>query len=284
MNAVSGLTEQNIENRKKGIGASEAAIVLGLNSYVSPYQLWLVKTGKAKSEDLSDVPIVHWGNVLEEPIAEEYERVSGNKIRRLTSTLFHKKYPHMLCHLDRKIEGERKHLECKFAMMARDEWGESGSDFVPLKYIVQVQHQLAVTGYDEADLAVLIGGYDFRIYPFKRDEALIARIEKDVTAFWQCVETDTPPALRDSVDAALMYPFNQGDMLVADDDIELTIADYCSIRQQEKELKESKVLLKDTLTLFIKDNDGIRNGSHVLATWKANAKGKRTLLVKEPKL
>lgn len=47
------LTAENIENRKKGIGASECAIVLGLCKYKSPYELWLEKTGRKEPEDIS---------------------------------------------------------------------------------------------------------------------------------------------------------------------------------------------------------------------------------------
>lgn len=277
------LTAENIANRANGVGASETAIILGLNPNVSPYQLWQVKTGRAKPEDLSDIPIVHWGNILEEPIAQEYERVTGNKVRRMTQTLFHKKHKHILCHLDRKIEGQQKHLECKFAMFARDEWGASGSDVVPLKYIVQVQHQLAVTDYLEADLAVLIGGYDFRVYPFQRDEVLISHIIESVNAFWEHVTSDTPPPLRDRVDAELMYPFGTGSYTYADDRIVSVIEQYRSCRERRKVEEKALEPLADELTLFIKDNDGIRLGNEVLATWKANKKGTRVLKVYDPK-
>lgn len=278
------LNEKNLENRKKGIGASEAAIVLGLNDNISPYQLWRVKTGRDQPADLSDIPIVYWGSVHEEPIAQHYAKIMNCKVRRVTNTLFHKKHPWMLCHLDRKIENQSKVLECKFAMFARDQWGESGSDVVPMPYIVQVQHQLAVTGYEEADLAVLIGGYDFRVYHFKRDEELIETIISKLAEFWKCVETDTPPPLRDSVDAKLAYPFNQGNLLPAEKEIITTVVEYNHALAQENEIKEKKNQLKDKLTLYIKDADGIRTDTEVLATWKARKDGVRVLKVMEPKL
>jgi putative phage-type endonuclease len=275
------LTEKNIENRKKGIGASEASIVMGLNDNISPYQLWMIKTGRAQPDDLSEIPIVYWGSLHEEPIAQHYAKVMNCKVRRVTNTLFHKEHSFMLCHLDRKIEGLSKVLECKFAMFARDQWGESGSDVVPMAYIVQVQHQLAVTGYEEADLAVLIGGYDFRVYHFKRDEELIARIIADVSEFWKCVETDTPPPLRDMKDAKLAYPFNQGNLIPAEEDIVKAVVEYNNVLDKENELKKIKSSLKDKLTLFIKNADGIRTEKEVLATWKARKDGVRVLNVME---
>lgn len=278
------LTEKNLENRKKGIGASESAIVLGLNENISPYQLWRIKTGRDMPEDLSHIPIVYWGNMHEEPIAQHYAKIMNCNVRRVTNTLFHKQYPWMLCHLDRKIEGMRKILECKFAMFARDNWGEAGSDIVPPPYIIQVQHQLAVTGYDEADLAVLIGGYDFRVYHFKRDEEIISKIIEELKKFWQCVESDTSPPLRDSNDAKLAYPLNQGNLLPAEKEIVQTVIEYNNTLSAENEIKQKKSQLKDILTLFIKDADGIRTDTDVLATWKADKRGIRTLRVMEPKL
>ena len=164
------LTDKQKENRRKGIGASESGIILGLPNFndYTPYQLWMLKTGRMEEKDLSDVAPVHWGIIHEETIAQEYARVMNCDVRRVSETLFSKKNPFMLCHLDRKITGKNKALECKFAMSHSPEWGESGSDVVPFSYMIQVHHQMEVTGYDELDLAVLISGWDFRIYHFKR--------------------------------------------------------------------------------------------------------------------
>lgn len=275
------LTEEQKENRKKGIGASEIGIVMGLNEHVSPYKLWQIKTGRIEADDLSELPQVYWGSIHEEPIAQHYAKVMNCKVRRDNQTRVHKDYPFLLCHLDRKIENQSKVLECKFAMFARDDWGQSGGDVVPLSYILQVQHQLAVTGYEEADLAVLIGGWDFRVYHFKRDEELIAKIIEEASAFWKCVETDTPPELRDRSDAALAYPFNTGEFKHAEPEVIKVVEDYNIVRAKEKEIKEQKERLSDALTLYIKDADGIRKDNSVLATWKARKDGVRVLKVSE---
>lgn len=278
------LTEKNIQNRKKGIGASEAGIVMGLNQHISPYHLWLIKTGQKEPDDISELPQVYWGNLHEEAIANEYEKIMNCKVRRVTNTLYHKKYPFMLCHLDRKIEGAPKVLECKFAMFARDEWGPAGSDIVPMPYIVQVQYQLAVTGYEEADLAVLIGGCDFRVYHFRREEKLIEKITEKVSEFWKCVETKTPPPLRDRYDVELAYPFSINEVKEAAPDVLSVVDKFCEIRAKTKELEKEKEKLTDALTLFMKDSEGLSAGGKIIATWKANSKGTRVLRVLEGRI
>lgn len=278
------LTEQQKEARKHGIGASETGTVMGLNKYKSPYQLWMVKTGKLPEDDLSSIPQVHWGSVLEEPIAQQYAERMGVKVRRVSETLFHKDHLFMLCHIDRKIEGQSKLLECKFAMFHSDEWGPDGSDIVPLTYILQVQHQLAVTGYEEADLAVLIGGWDFRIYHFKRDEDLIKKIIADLHKFWSYVQTNTPPPLRDKHDVEMMFPSPIEQYKEADTEIlskfqkrnELTAA----LQTIESEIDS----IKDDMAMYMKDAEGIKMNNSVLVTWKPNVKGSRVMKFKEAKI
>lgn len=278
------LTEENIKNRKKGIGASEAAIVLGLNEHISPYELWLIKTGRKEPEDISNLPPVYWGNVHEDSIAKHYEKLMNCKVRRMNNTIFHKEYPFMLCHIDRKIEGLPKIIECKFAMLARDQWGPSGSDIVPLSYIVQVQYQLAVTGYQEADLAALIMGFDYRVYNFKREEKIIEKITEEVKKFWKLVETDTPPPLRDRNDAQMAYPFSNGNYKEAEPEIVNVIEEFRQIRAKTKEMEEYKEKLSDKITLFLQDAEGIRMQNEILATWKPTVRGNKVLKVMDARL
>jgi predicted phage-related endonuclease len=42
-------------DRKKGIGGSDVATILGLNKWKAPYQLWLEKTGQIEIEESDSV-------------------------------------------------------------------------------------------------------------------------------------------------------------------------------------------------------------------------------------
>ena len=46
--------------RNMGIGGSDAGVIMGLNPYKSPFQLWMEKTGQTHPEDLSDNEYVYW--------------------------------------------------------------------------------------------------------------------------------------------------------------------------------------------------------------------------------
>jgi putative phage-type endonuclease len=180
------ITEEQRERRKQGIGGSDAAIILQVCPYKDIYQLWEEKTGKREAEDISDKPAVRWGNLLEAVIVSEYIRQTGHKVLTPSETFTHPEYPWMLGHIDGKIEGESKILECKTAgYNAKKDWGEPGTDQVPLHYLVQTQHYLAVTGCELADVAVLIAGSDFRIYTIKRDEGIVKHLIEQERNFWE---------------------------------------------------------------------------------------------------
>ncbi len=57
----------------------------------------------------------------------------------------------------------------------------------------QVQHQLAVTGLQAADVCVLICGQQLKIYRIERDEELIAKLIELERLFWRYVQSNIPP-------------------------------------------------------------------------------------------
>ena len=65
--------------RNMGIGGSDASVIMGLNSYKSPYQLWLEKIGEATPEDLTGNPFVYWGQKNEANIADWFNEETGKK-------------------------------------------------------------------------------------------------------------------------------------------------------------------------------------------------------------
>lgn len=194
---------QWLEVRKGGIGSSDAAAAVGLNPYKSQLELWLEKTGRAAANDEApgmDDPR-YWGTLLEPYVAVAYQQKTERRVRKVNAVLQHPSFPFMLANIDREVVGSRdvQILECKTA-------GEFGSrlwkDGVPDYVRLQVQHQLAVTGKDAADVAVLLCGQQLEIHRIERDEEVIARLIVLETRFWEYVETDTPPPADGSDSAA----------------------------------------------------------------------------------
>lgn len=129
--------------RRKGIGGSDASIILGLNKWKTPFELWLDKTGQVPvSESQSEA--AYFGSLLEDIVAKEFEIRSGKKVRRKKAILRHPEYNFILANVDRMIVGEKAILECKTTSAYNlKEWED---EEIPESYIVQVQHYLGVLG------------------------------------------------------------------------------------------------------------------------------------------
>jgi putative phage-type endonuclease len=197
---ITALTERNDfhAERRTGIGGSDAAAAIGISPWRTPYDLWLDKIGEA--EDLTPSEPMVWGSLLEPVIAAEYSRRTARTIEAPQEMLRHPRYPWMIGHLDRRVIGEPRIVECKTAGTRRG-WGEPGTDEVPLHYLVQVHHYLIVSGAEFADIAVLIGGSDFRLYEVRRDDDIARSLIDQEHAFWRRVEAHEPPAPVNLADA-----------------------------------------------------------------------------------
>lgn len=202
--------EEWLQIRTRGIGSSDAAAAIGLSPYKSPLELWLEKTGRKAPDDLSQSEPVFWGTTLEPILAKVYAERTGNKVRRVNAVLQHPEHPFMLANLDRAIGGDGV-LEIKTAGHHSSPFWEEG---IPEAYQCQVLHQLAVTGRRWADVAVLIGGQDFRIYRIEREDDKIAALVEREAAFWQHVDSDSAPPTDGSESSAKalgwLYPRDAG--------------------------------------------------------------------------
>jgi putative phage-type endonuclease len=244
-----------LEVRKNGIGGSDAAAAVGLSPYKSQLELWLEKTGrdaelpKPDPEDITEP--VFWGTLLEPIVAAAYTKQTGNRVRKVNAVLQHANIPFMLANLDREVIGVPgvQILECKTA-------GEFGarlwSEGVPEYIQLQVQHQLAVTGKQAADVAVLICGQKLEVHRIQRDDDLIARLIPLEAQFWEYVTSDTPPPAdgSESAERALrcLYPGNANRIDFSHDrTLSATFADLVSLKHDIKIREEKAERLKQTL-------------------------------------
>ncbi len=189
------LTEAQLEERRTGVGGSDAATVLGINPYNTAYELYLDKLGEAPPEDPDFLKESrYWGSVLEQPVCDRYAEETGYKIQKANQLIRSKEHPFMLANIDRKVVGEDRKIGFEAKTAARPEgWGDSGSNEIPPYIMCQVQHYLAVTGYDHWDLAVLIGNRDYRSYRINPIESIITDLIEAEEEFWDRVQAKVAP-------------------------------------------------------------------------------------------
>ena len=226
--------------RKGGIGSSDAASAVGLNPYKSQLQLWMEKTGRdgnlPKVDPNDETSPMYWGTLLEPIVAAHYTKRTGHKVRRINAVLQHPRESWMLANLDREVMGapDVQILECKTAGLNGSRlWKEGVPEYIQL----QVMHQLAVTGKQAADVAVLICGQELQIHRIERDNSMIAKLIELERQFWRYVELDQQPPAdgSDSADTALrcLYPHDNGQTLDLTQDTEMSAAfsDLMAVRQ-----------------------------------------------------
>nr|WP_312989518.1 YqaJ viral recombinase family protein [Comamonas koreensis] len=242
-----------LDVRRQGIGSSDAAAAVGLNPYQSQLELWMHKTGKGDllpAVDPNDeTSPMYWGTLLEPIVAAHYTKRTGNKVRRVNAVLGHPQIPWMLANIDREVVGasDVQILECKTAgMNGAKLWKDGVPEYIQL----QVMHQLAVTGKQAADVAVLICGQELQVHRIERDETMIAQLIALEEQFWDLVtaEKEPPVDASESASTALrcLYPQDSGEGIDLSEDAAASsaFAQLKRVRQLMSDWETQEALLK----------------------------------------
>lgn len=221
--------------RHKYIGGSDAAAVVGLNAYVSPYTLWAEKTGRLPGFDGNLATEV--GTYLEEFVAQKFATETGKKVRKSNLSWFNDQYPWAIANIDREIVGEDAGLEIKTTSELNLKKFKGGE--YPANYYVQIVHYLAVTGKQRWYLAVLIGNREFKWFTIERDEDEIKALMEAEKEFKQLVDSNTPPVADGSKSTtdtlAAFYP-NSTDSAIGIGSFEKELDNYFRLKDQLEEI------------------------------------------------
>lgn len=256
--------EQFLEQRKSGIGGSDAAAALGLSKWTTPLELYREKRGESAGQEENEP--MRWGTLLEPVIRQQYVERTGRDVMVTGEMLRHPKHDWMLANLD-GVAGERL-VEIKTARSPK-EWGEPGTDQVPYAYLIQVQHYLTVTALPVADIAVLFGGSDFQLYEVPADRELQEMIVDGEAEFWKMVQAGTPPEPRSYADAQSTFgKFSRAAVVQANEAVAAACAKLSEIKLQMKVLEANEELEKGVIQLALGECDTLAQGQLVLATWK----------------
>lgn len=174
--------EEWLRYRKQGITGTDAGAIVGLNPYVSAFDIYQDKLTEEVIEKV-DNEAMRLGRDMEEYVAQRFVEATGKKVRKSNAMYQNDKYEFMLADFDRLIVGERAGLECKtVSPYSADKWKDGN---VPFHYQMQVQHYLAVSGYDCWYVAALIFGREFVIRKIERDQELINNLITIEKRFWE---------------------------------------------------------------------------------------------------
>ncbi len=268
-----------ISERRSFIGGSEVAALFGVHPRKTEWQLWHEKAGNIPEPDLSDNERVQAGLALEDGIAMLVARQQGWRLKKGGWTK-HPSVEGMAATLDYEITDHPDGpgcLEIKNVdgIVFAQTWGE---DEPPLYIILQLQHQLACTGYAWGCVAALVGGNRLIPYLFKRHAGTVAKLERSVTDFWQSIAEEREPKPDFTADGAaiaqLYADVTEGRCvdLTGDNRVPELCAEYAAAAAAEKDAKARKEAAKAELLLKLGDAERATCGDYTISAKAVAAK------------
>lgn len=256
MNAIVKLkqgSEAWHEHRKSYRNASESAAVMCLSPWMTPFQLWQLKTGRAQPSEAT-APMKH-GTEMEPAARMAYEAKTGLIMQPLVMTSG--EYSASLDGIT--LRGELiVEIKCPYKGQASELWQSVEAGEIPPMYVVQIQHQLMVSGAATAHLLVFDGNVGLLVN-IERDEVCQQRIKNAWDEFQKYVDTDTPP------------PLTELDTELRDDDEWLLAAQlYRDAKANSEEAAKKLDEAKDRLIGLASDHPSIKGGGVTVSRfWKA---------------
>ena len=154
--------EDWLRYRKCGITGTDAGAILGLNPYRSAFQVYHDKISDT-TENI-DNEAMRQGRDLEDYVAQRFTEATGLKAG----------------------------LECKtVSPFSADKWADGK---IPAHYMAQVNHYLAVSGFDCWYIAALIFGKELVIHKITTDKEVLNNLIAKEEHFWKYnVMPEIPP-------------------------------------------------------------------------------------------
>lgn len=233
--------------RNSGVGASESSALFNASPWDTVVSLWAKKTGKIAEPEMSGEWLT-WGSLLEAPIAKAYAERTGRQIWQGSpfAVAVHPDVPIMRATPDYLVisapgRDSRGVLQVKNtnAFKAHD-W----DDGVPQHIEIQVQHELAVTGFKWGSVAVLVGGCELRHFDIERNDDFIGELVKQVEWFWGYVENDVQPSVDGSARTLdtlkKLHPSDDGSEIALPDEAIQWWEELCEVRALESQIRKNK--------------------------------------------
>tara|TARA_R110002020_G_scaffold2697_4_gene12700 strand:+ start:437 stop:1417 length:981 start_codon:yes stop_codon:yes gene_type:complete len=259
----------NLEERAKGMGATDGPTAIGVNPHRSEYDCYLEKTGQITPPDISDIPAVIHGIAMEPVVFEMIKTKLKIPARRDNQTHYHPKHSWMFMHIDGRYIKEDKIIEIKCpSPHMREFYGTEGTDQIPQIYIAQATHMLAIEEQCKAvEFFVYFHGEILR-YTIRRKARLIEIYMKALLRFWGHVQEKVPPMPRNNEDVTHMYFKNNYKLIENNIELEKFILKHVEEKAEHKiqgeKLKDDNIYIKREVGY----NDGVlmSNGKKTLVS------------------
>lgn len=243
-------------DRSTYLGSSDAAAILGVSKWRSPLDVYRSKVFPeqfAADEDPDKQRVFRRGRLLE-PVIRQLA-VEDYDLELYCSNRRHHDPEHdwMRAEIDFETYDPDRTLvnnDCKsVSPFAADQWGEAGTDEIPIDYHAQFQFGLMVTGRPRCDVWALFGNDNLVRYVVRRDEETIAGMRAKCVQFWtEHVLERRPPSPITIDDVEFLMRRLRGRRVEATPILLATIAQY---REAKERIKAGEDLVEDLKFLII---------------------------------
>lgn len=266
-------------DRKLFIGGSDAAAILGVSPWKSEFALYQEKIGEYQEEITPAKQRIfnrgkRWEPIVIEMLVDELEdRGHDVQLIKRNERYVDPEHGFLAAEIDLELmlDGEHVNGEMKTAHpFAAKDWGEEGTDEIPLYYTAQVAHGQMVTRRNKTIVAALIGADDLRVHEVCRDDELIDIIRGKEVEFWERIQRREPPQPTTAEDINRLYRIDAGTIMEADEELVDLIAEASNTKTN---LKAAETRL-DVLVTQIKARMGgtavLMHNGQKLASWRSN--------------
>ncbi|WIX75974.1 YqaJ viral recombinase family protein [Amycolatopsis carbonis] len=273
-----------LAERLKGIGGSDIAQAIGIAKWGTPFQLWMLKTGRIDPEELLDDDArrrFHWGHKLEPVLVSEfaerhpeygvtpgagtYARVEAEWQRVNVDSLAWNSDGSLAAVIEAKTANHR----------ALSDWN---GEEVPVSYVAQCQWAMWVTGAPRTYICALVDTHTYIEKDIERDDDMIGDLLELGAEFWQKVVDDVMPEVDGNDDTSSMLAitrYEPGSTVELGLEWLKDIAHRVELVEQIKDLTEKKQQIDNRMRVAIGDAETAWVGEDKVATFKASSKPTR---------
>ncbi|MEQ8720982.1 MAG: YqaJ viral recombinase family protein [Sandaracinaceae bacterium] len=255
-----------LEERRKLITASRAAAILGVGSYdETPLSIWAELTGRVEREPFTPEQLERFehGHLFEDPIAELAATREGWALERWQQLIRSTRWPWLGATPDYRVYASGRPgpgaLQVKTVGPFADRAWEEGP---PVDVVVQVQQELAVSGYQWGAIAACFAFRRTVVFYVEAAPALHEEIVAGTARFLEDVRAGREPEPVKPIDLrhlVKLHPDDNGDTVdlsglenIAAREVELS-GKLSEVRKAARDLEAERDVLRAKLAARIGD-------------------------------
>lgn len=254
-------TEDFLSARREGVGGSDAGAIAGVDPYRTAYDVYREKHGFDVEPHISNH--IKRGRGMEALVFGEYlEARPDDTLTHPVPRASHPQHPWMIGHMDAIITSPSREgpgvLEVKAPSRAM--FAKIKAEGVPLSWRMQLQHYLAITGYEWGVFAIFCAdSWELMLIDVDRDDDVITNLIAVEEDFWKNhVLKYKAPRVESGKPSVTLPPLkNESVTERTDPEFLQAVEAYEEARAVEEEAVAAKKAARDRIVALVQDQPGV---------------------------